>query len=67
MPTVPTNPSGGSYSWVDNSATGTNTDQSYCSFVALEKTGTNTVYFVIDEKGARELDLASAPAATPCN
>ena len=70
MATTPSNPSGGSYSWVDNSAGvgGTNKDQSYCAFVALEKTGTvGTVYFVIDEKGARELDLAAAPVATPCN
>lgn len=59
------------YGWVDNTvATGTNTNQSYCSYATLEKasvTTGNKLYFVVDPKGARQLDQATAPATTPCN
>ncbi len=59
------------YGWVDNTngTGGTNTDQSFCAYALLEKagTGSNHLYFVVDPKGARQLDQAAAPATTPCN
>lgn len=68
---VPLDPSTGvSYGWVNNTSTGTNTNQSYCSYAILEKaSGTpgNKLYFVTDSKGPRQLDQATAPATTPCN
>ena len=58
------------YGWVNNTATGTNTSQSYCSYALLEKasaTAGNKLYIVVDPKGPRQLDQVAAPAATPCN
>ncbi len=71
---VPKDPSiGASYGWVDNSSGvgGTNTNQSYCAYAVLEKAATPPTsknYFVTDPKGPRQIiNLAAAPATTPCN
>ncbi len=68
---VPKDPStGASYGWVNNTATGTNTNQSYCAYATLEKAATPATsknYFVTDPKGPRGLTLAAAPTTTPCN
>lgn len=70
LATMPKDPQGAVYGWVNNTATGTNTNQSYCSYATLERvSGTpgQKIYFVADPKGVRELDQVAAPAATPCN
>ena len=70
MAAFPSDPGSNAYVWVNNVAEDVDAldnESSYCFYAVMEKTGTNTVYFVTDEKGARELDLATAPAAVPCN
>ena len=60
----------GSYCWVDNTATGTNTDQSYCAYAVLEKAAAtgNTWYFVTDSKGTRAIEKTTgAFTTTPCD
>lgn len=78
---VPKDPStSADYGWVNNctsvaggcTAIGTATD-SYCAYAVLEKaskTTGNTLYFVEDPKGPRQLDRTAVqgpPAATPCD
>lgn len=72
LPIMPKDPGPGNpvYGWRDNTATGTNTNQSYCAYATLERaspTAGNKIYFVADPKGVRELDQVSAPATTPCD
>ena len=70
LATAPKDPQGASYGWVDNSAAGTNTDQSYCFYATLEKKSATAgieFYYVSDTKGVREIDAASGPVVTPCN
>lgn len=59
LATVPTDPGSGNprYGWVDNSATGGDTDQDYCVYATLEKAGTNVVYMLAGPAGVRERDL----------
>ena len=66
LASVPVDPQAGvgAYGWADN--TGVGDDQDYCVYATLEKTGTNTVYFVAGPNGAKELDSASAPTLTVC-
>jgi prepilin-type N-terminal cleavage/methylation domain-containing protein len=70
LPIMPKNVSGAVYGWIDNTPTGTNTNQSYCAYTTLERasvTPGNKIYFVADPKGVRELDQVAVPAATPCS
>ncbi len=70
LPSDPTNSGNYVYKFVDNTGSGTNTNQSYCVYATLEKaskTGGNTLYFAVDPKGARQLDKPAAPATTPCD
>ncbi|MFH1584869.1 MAG: prepilin-type N-terminal cleavage/methylation domain-containing protein [Patescibacteria group bacterium] len=65
----PTDPQGDDYGWVDN-LTAPGTDQSYCFYAPLEQasdTAGQTLYFVVDEKGTRQLDVVAAPTTTPCD
>lgn len=68
----PTDPQNGSdYGWVDNStATGTDTDQAYCIYDVREVQNpvdpNNTMYYVADSLGAREVELSGTPTLTPC-
>ena len=60
----------GSYCWVDNTDTGTNTNQSYCAYAVLEKAAAtgNTWYFVTDSKGTRAIEKTTgAFTTTPCD
>ena len=72
MPTVigtylnplPLDPGSGTpaYGWIDNSATGCNDDQHYCTYATLE---TDPVtYFAASAKGTK--DLAAAPTTCGC-
>lgn len=72
LPIMPKDPSSGNpvYGWVNNSPTGTNTNQSYCAYATLERasaTPGNKIYFSTDPKGVREIDQVAVPATTPCN
>lgn len=58
--TVPQDPLGISYGWVDNSISGANDDQDYCAFAVLEKSiknSENAIYFLIGPGGVREREL----------
>ena len=72
LPVMPKDPGSGNpvYGWVNNTATGTNTNQSYCAYAILERasaTAGNEWYFFADPKGVRESDQAAPPVITPCN
>ena len=72
LATMPKDPGSGNpvYGWVNNTATGTNTNQSYCAYATLERASAialQKIYFVADPKGVREIDQVAVPAATPCN
>ncbi|MCP6726992.1 MAG: prepilin-type N-terminal cleavage/methylation domain-containing protein [Patescibacteria group bacterium] len=62
LATFPTDPQGSAYGWADNSSDA----QDYCAYATLEKTGTDTVYFVAGPNGAKEVDSASAPTLASC-
>ena len=59
---VPLDPSGGAYTWIDNSPGATTgcSDQLYCVYGDLEEGG----YVAASEKGSREID--SAPTECSC-
>ncbi len=59
---VPKDPSGVSYSWLDNSSTATTgfNSQHYCVLASLETGG----FFAGSERGTKKLDVA--PGAYPC-
>jgi len=59
---VPLDPQGSSYSWLDNTADA----QSFCSYATLENKGTcaTTKYFVSSHKGTKEVCTAPTVLAT---
>lgn len=70
LPVMPRDPNTAAYGWVNNTSTGTNTNQSYCAYAILERaSGTvgNEWYVFADPKGVRESDQAAPPITTPCN
>lgn len=72
LPIMPKDPGSGNpvYGWVNNTSTGTNTNQSYCAYGILERasiTAGNEWYVFADPKGVRESDQAAPPITTPCN
>ena len=65
MSSVPTDPQGSGYGWVDN----TGNDQAFCCYATLEQdsaTTGNSIYFASSEKGTKLLDQAAAPTLTTC-
>lgn len=70
LPIMPKDPNTAVYGWVNNTSTGTNTNQSYCAYAILERTSGiagNEWYFFADPKGVRDSDQAAPPTTTPCN
>jgi len=69
LATVQRDPGSGNpaYNWVDNSATGGNTDQDYCTYAILEKTAAsgNIAIMVTGPGGVTEKEVASANGSTP--
>ena len=63
MAAVPKDPGSGNpeYGWINNTASGEDTDQDYCTWAVLEKAGTNTIYILAGPTGVTEKDLASPP------
>ena len=62
LPVMPTDPGSNTYTWVDNTAD----NQDFCLYVALEKTGTDTVYALSSPSGSGERDSALAPTLATC-
>lgn len=64
LATVPQDPSGGAYTWIDNSASGGDTDQDYCAYAILERAATaGTVAIMASGSGGvSEKEVADADA-----
>ncbi|MDP4007179.1 MAG: prepilin-type N-terminal cleavage/methylation domain-containing protein [bacterium] len=66
---VPKDPKSGNpaYNWIDNSATGGNTDQDYCAYAILERAATtgNVAIMATGPGGASEKEVASADGISP--
>lgn len=67
MTTVPQDPSGGAYNWLNNTATGANTDQDYCTYAILERAAATGQIAIVatGPGGVREREVASANGTTP--
>ena len=64
LPTAPQDPLGGAYTWIDNSATGGDTDQDYCAYAILERAATSGTVAIIatGPGGVTEKEVADADA-----
>jgi len=64
LTSVPTDPGSGSpsYTWIDNSATGGDTDQDYCAYAILERAAVsgNVAIVATGPGGAAEKEVADA-------
>ena len=64
LPTVPSDPGSGDYTWIDNSAAGGDTDQDYCAYAVLEKAAAAGKVTIVatGPGGVTEKDVADADA-----
>jgi len=69
LTSVPTDPGSGNpaYNWIDNSATGGNTDQDYCTYAILERAAAsgNIAIVATGPGGVTEKEVASSNGSTP--